>query len=375
MRIASIVTSFTSGGAEILTRNLAAAFVQSGHKCLVVAITRAGLVGNSTTFEAAYVEELRAAGVEVHVMSGRTRLNIPSGAAQFRHLMNRWKPDIVHCHAPYGLLFQLLGHVRCPTIYTHHNTRLNFPPVLFRAFDRFVDRYVAISGPCAALLERYVARPITFVANGVPANFANGDPRTSLPLHPVVLSIGALTAQKDYPTLVHAAALCVPAFQAVGRRIRFRIAGGGETSSLQGIIEANGLSDHVDLLGTRMDVAQLMAEADLLVNSSIYEGLPISLIEGTMSALPIIATDVGGNGEIVEDGLSGYLVPPRRSDLLADAIFNLLSDGDRYLAFSARAKMLSAKFTLEACSNRYLRLFEQVVGKWETPMGEAHDGA
>jgi glycosyltransferase involved in cell wall biosynthesis len=106
-----------------------------------------------------------------------------------------------------------------------------------------------------------------------------------------------------------------------------------------------------------------MAESDLLANSSIYEGFPIALIEAAMSSLPVVASDVGGNGEIVMDGESGRLVPPQRPELLADAIVELLADAGRYAAFSARARAVSERFTVERCADEHLRLYNELAGK------------
>src|SRR3546814_3800768 len=83
------------------------------------------------------------------------------------------------------------------------------------------------------------------------------------------------------------------------RHPRFRIAGDGtEMEALRALIDELGLGANIELLGTRRDVPELMSESDLMVNSSLFEGLPIALIEAAMSALPAVATDVGGSGEI-----------------------------------------------------------------------------
>ena len=82
-----------------------------------------------------------------------------------------------------------------------------------------------------------------------------------------------------------------------------------------------------------------------------------------MSSLPVVASDVGGSSEIVLDGESGRLVPPGRPDLLANAIFDLLSDPATYAAYSERARSASRRFTVERCADEHLRLYKEIAGR------------
>ena len=361
MRILSVVSGYSSGGAETLVRNLSREFVRRGHRCHVLVVSRAADIGNSPDFEAEFMADLDAHGITHGVIGHDARRNVVAGARRLRRAVRSFRPDMMHVHVGHALLFQALGLVRVPTVYSHHNIRLNFPAVLFRLFDRFVDRYVAICRACEAMLRQRVSRPVRLVYNGVPPGFA-GEPRSAARLgRPTVLSLGALTGQKDYPTLVRAAASCVPRFAAAGRSISFRIAGSGAAQeAIERTIAETGMEGHVELLGTRSDIPRLMAEADLLVNSSRYEGFPLVLIEASLSALPIVATDVGGNSEIVEDGASGRLVPPGRPDLLAERIWEVLADDESYAAFSAEARARAERFTLERCVDDHLRLYEEI---------------
>jgi glycosyltransferase involved in cell wall biosynthesis len=364
MKILSILAGYSSGGAETLARNLAKEFVARGHHCHFAIVSNAVDIGNCPDFQASFERDLEAHGISHEVIGDAARRNPLLGGIRLRRIVSRFAPDVIHAHTGHGLMFQALGLMRAPTVYTHHNIRMNFPPSLFRVFDRFVDRYIAICAACEAMLHRHVRRPVTLIYNGVPAGFASAGPRSAPAKDPTVLAVGALTAQKDYPTLVRAAALCVPRFQAQDRRIRFRIAGsGGAVDEIRRALAETGMEGHVELLGTRTDVARLMAEADLFANSSVYEGFPIALIEAAISSLPVVASDVGGSGEIVIDGESGRLVPPGRPDLLADGIFELLSDSNSYAAFSTRARAASRRFTVERCADEHLRLYEEIAGR------------
>lgn len=362
MKILSILAGYSSGGAETLARNLAKEFVARGHRCHVAVVSKAVDIGNCPDFQAAFERDLEAHGIGHEVIGDSARRNPLLGGLRLRRIVRRFRPDVIHAHTGHGLMFQALGLVRGPTAYTHHNIRMNFPPALFRVFDRFVDRYVAICGACGTMLGRHVRKPVALIYNGVPSNFAADRIRQAPAEHPTVLAVGALTPQKDYPTLIRAAALTVPRLDKQGRRIRFRIAGSGACEAeLRRLISDTGMEDRVELLGTRTDIPQLMAEADLLANSSIYEGFPIALIEAAMSSLPVVASDVGGNGEIVIDGESGRLVPAGRPDLLAERIVGLLSDRQAYADFSKRARAASQRFTVERCADEHLLLYRQIA--------------
>lgn len=364
MRILAMIASLAeSGGAEMLARNLSLEYARRGHQCHIVYIADAVSLDASADYERGFMDALDAAGIGYTMLGQRSRRNLPLGAWRLRRAVRAFAPDVVHLHLGYGLLFQAIGLLRVPTIYTHHNIVFKFPTALFRVFDRFVGRYVAICEACRVLLERHVAKPIALIHNGVPSDFSAAAPRTALPAEIEVLSVGNLTPQKDYATLIAAAARLVPAFAAQGRRIRFSIAGEGtERAALEQAIAAQGLGDSIRLLGARRDVPALMASADLLVLCSRFEGLPISLIEATMSALPAVASDVGGCAEVVIDGVTGRLVPPGDPDRLAAAVTELVRDEARYIACSAAAKRHAARFTLAACADAHLALYAEVAG-------------
>jgi glycosyltransferase involved in cell wall biosynthesis len=362
MRILSVLASPAAGGAEILVRNMAREMVGQGHECHILFMSSAAGVGNPRDFEADLLASLDAAGVTHEIMEPRGFRNPLLGARRLRRAARTFGADILHVHLARGLLCRSLSGMRIPTIYTHHNVTANFPPMLFRLFDRFVDTYVAIGDACRDYLQAHVRGPMTMIRNGVPTDF-EAAPRTRGPsADPFILSVGNLTPKKDYANLIEAAAIAGELFGAAGRRARFAVAGEGEERTrLQPLIGERGLSGSFELLGARGDIAGLMAGADLLVNSSEHEGLPITLIEAAMSGVPIVATDVGGNGEVVEDGVNGFLVPPSDPEALARRIVDALTGDERYRRFSAAAVERSRAFTMEACAKAHLELYAQVL--------------
>ena len=319
--------------------------------------------GTDGAYEQHFLETLREHGVEVSELGHRCRALPWRGGRRLQGVIERFQPDLMHVHLGYGLLFQALARSHIPTIFTLHNTRLSFPKALFRLFDLFIDRNVAICAPCEVMLKQCSRRPVKRIANGspVPAN-GRASPRRYPRSGITILSVGALTAQKGYPTLIHAAARIVPHFDAKGIPIRFLIAGEGPKHALlQAEIDKLGLSKRVLLLGTRIEVDALMAESDLMVMSSRYEGLPIALLEGHQAGLPIVATDVGGCNEIVRQGVSGWLVPPGVPEALADAIEWALADVARYEEMSVQALASDETFGMDRCVDLHLALYRDVL--------------
>jgi len=357
-----MLASPAPGGAEMLVRNLSAEFTGQGHACRILFMSDAAGVGNPPGFEREFLAGLDAAGVGYEIMEPKAFRSILAGARRLRRAVQGFRPDVLHIHLARGLMCRSFSGTRVPTVYTHHNVTTNFSPWLFRLFDRSVDRYVAIGHACRQLLESHVRRPIVSIPNGVPAGFGEGGQRRKLARDPLILGVGNLSAQKDYATLIAAAASAIPRFAADGRRARVAIAGeGAERRRLEALIAELGLAGQVELLGARPDIAALMGEADALANSSVFEGLPITLIEAAMSGLPTVASEVGGNAEVVADGANGFLVPPRRPDLLADALFELLSDEARYVAFSQAALAQGRRFTLDTCVEAHLDLYRALL--------------
>lgn len=361
MRIQFVLAEPAPGGVEILTRNLAAEFIRQGHSCHMTFISKASDDEAAQGFERAFCHSLGELGISYGILGRQVRKNPVLGAARLRAEVRAFKPDLLHTHLGYGLLFQAISLLRVPTVYTHHSVVTSFPQALFRVFDQFVDHYVAICKPVLEELRPWVKGPIEIIENGVPDTFRPRPDRT-LRQNSRLLSVGRLEERKDYPTLIEAVAQVATHLARQDREIRLSIAGDGEKQdALQALIDERGLHDRVEFLGARTDVPRLLSEADLLVNSSAVEGFPLALIEGAAAAVPIVATDVGGTSEIVRHGENGLIVPPRRPDLLAQAIIEALSSEARYAELVQAGRRLSDRFSLSACANAHLALYKRVL--------------
>ena len=146
--------------------------------------------------------------------------------------------------------------------------------------------------------------------------------------------------------------------------VRLLIAGTGPLrSSLEDEIGAAGLATNVSILGLRKDVRALMQAADAFVMSSAWEGMPVVLLEAAAAGLPIVATRVGGNPEVVCDGESGFLVPPRDSDALGLAMLRLtgLSEAQRRSMGERGREHVRAHYGLNRVVERWEDIYRGVL--------------
>ena len=140
---------------------------------------------------------------------------------------------------------------------------------------------------------------------------------------PVIVTLGRLMRQKAHADLLSAARLVLQQRPDA----RFVIAGTGYLlPSLKQMAADLGIAERVTFPGVRRDVPQVLAAADIFVLSSLWEGLPLSAVEAMAAARPAVVTDVGGCGELVEDGVHGYVVPPQQPQALAGALLKLVAD-------------------------------------------------
>jgi glycosyltransferase involved in cell wall biosynthesis len=226
-----------------------------------------------------------------------------------------------------------------------------------------VHRYIAVSESLARELRPLVFRPerVVVVRNSVAlSGFRGAAPeslRRSLTRNgePLVLTLARLDPQKGLPYLLEAAKVLPKA--------TFAIAGDGrDRQALEEQARSLGLQERVRFLGYRDDIADLLAACDLFVLPSLFEGLPISVLEAMAAGKPVVATRIGGTDEAVENGVTGWLVPPRDPAALAAAVSRVLSDPSegRRMGEAGRARALE-EFSAPAMVKKTMRIYEELA--------------
>jgi glycosyltransferase involved in cell wall biosynthesis len=209
----------------------------------------------------------------------------------------------------------------------------------YRWTARTADAFVAVSEDLARFLHRALGIPerrLRVILNGVdlsrfgaPATgreAARAAVRAELGLPAdafVALTVAALFEVKAHADLIDAAAVVLKARPGT---VFLFVGEGPLEDALKVRAERLGVGKNIRFLGFRRDVPELLAASDAFVLPSLSEGLPVSVIEASAAGLPVVATDVGGTGEVVADGETGLLVPPRQPERLAAALGRLAAD-------------------------------------------------
>jgi len=297
----------------------------------------------------------------------------PSLSVRLGDALKAHKIEVVHCHhySPYvyGVLAAVL-HPSVRVVFTEHGRlhgagistkRRLINPVL----SRWPARIYAVS---AALKQDMVAegfpeRSIEVLYNGIelgprprPADRAAMRASLSLPADALVIgSVGRLDPVKNLGALLEARAMLNTRFPGA----RMVIAGDGpERQALIDRAHALGLSDVTHLTGYRTDVRAVMAAFDLYVNCSTYEGVSLTILEAMAAGLPVVATAVGGNPEVVVDQETGLLID-QRPQAVAAAIATLASNPVRRNAMGEAGRWrVKRHFTIERMVQDYAVVYQ-----------------
>ena len=376
VRILQVVTGSDWGGAQQHVLWLAKGLMERGFAVSVACQPGGYLVGR-----------LKEERIPVWVLPNMARRISP--LRDWRTYRDLWRVlgegtyDLVHAHSSKaGALARLAATSRgVPSVFTAHG--LVFGNTAMPAWkrwsygqaERFLGRatshLITVSEADAHLARRY--RPVaenrlTVIPNGVPvpslADLAQlrTEGRRQLGLRPDSAAVGVIARlhpDKDLTTWLRAAALV----QKARPGIEFVVIGDGpDAPALQRLARELGLEVSVRWAGEQPDAARLLPALDVFALSSVKEGLPITLLEAMAHGVPVVATAVGGIPEVVEDGVTGLLVPPRDPEALAEAELRILAaDQDLANAGARGRERVEKDFSLEAMVARTAAVYERVL--------------
>lgn len=364
MRIAHVVESLDIGGLEHVVVALAAAQRARGHEVLIICLWRRG----------ALAERAELAGVRVACCDKRAGLDAKA-LLRMRSLLRAFGADVLHTHNPmahYYAVAAALGLGIGRVLNSRHGMGSGELSArrekLYRLALLATDHAVSV---CDAARQRFVAhgvmpsRKASVVRNGIDLSrfmarnsAASGTLRMALGLpDDVVLfgTVGRLNEAKQQGRLLVALRTLIDS----GVPAALVIAGDGELrAALEAQTDSLGLRERVRLLGARSDVPDLLAAMDVFVLPSRTEGYSLALVEASAAALPIIATAVGGNAEIVQDGLTGLVIPAGDDDRLVAAMRELALDPPRRERLGSGARQWALREgSLDAMCDGYQSLY------------------
>ena len=373
-KVLQVIASLRTGGAQsLLVYTLEHLRRQSRYEFAVASVLPGGL----------FVPGLKAIGIPVYSLDVPVPWDIRA-IPRLRRLIREVKPDLIHCHLFYADVYTVLanrGPRRVPLVYTQHseyNARRAIPP--FRLWDgavvRQFERVVAVGEQTrVALIEwtgidpsRTLVSPNGLNLDNFPAVVDREEVRAALGLRGdefAVVCVARLADSKGIDRLLDTA----NALRAEGRRFRVLIVGDGP---MRGPLEAYrdrlGLGNVVEFLGTRTDVPALLVASDLFTLSSLWEGLPIALLEAMGSYKPAVATSVGAIAEVIRDGVDGYVVPPDDVPALTAAIGRVmdLTPAERAEMGRQARQRISDEYSIATIGYRLLDLYDEVLGSYES---------
>lgn len=302
----------------------------------------------------ALVEVLRKEGIDVKIIAIKKSYDLPA-AFQLRNLILKESIQILHTH---GMLVNIVGRIASKlahvpvSISTVHLTRELasggraenisqwFKGKYYRSLDnftaRFNDRIIAVSESVRQDLISQGLRPekITVIRNGIEyggcrSPLERKDRRAKKKKElgigncPVVGTITRFSKQKDVQTFLYAISNVVKEYPDIQCLI---LGDGRQRRELEGLSSRLALNGIVTFLGYREDAREILNLFDIFVLSSLWEGLPLVVLEAMAASKPVVATRVPGTAEAVIDGETGLLLPLRDSKGLAESIKKLLAD-------------------------------------------------
>ncbi len=357
-------------------------------------ISQLEILGGAEKMVLACVPRLRAAGWNIKVItltSGRESIaelretGVPvtdlhlgtiSKSMNISRMFRMWakdRPNLVHTHLYHA---GIIGRIACkffgisPVVVHQHGPELNrtrLRSFLDRSTSNWVTRYIASCQAVSQTMQEREAIPaskIEVIYNGVES--VQRYQRTKPAGWP---------GKEEFPTLVYAGRLSpekglLSLIQALGivdkSAFEFQCLILGEGPTLEAItqeIERTDLKNKIFLTGNRSDIRAWLPHCDIFVLPSIWEGASMALLEAMAAGLPIVATATGGTPELVEDGISGILVPPADPTALADALIQLLGSVElREKMGKAGYKLVNENFQIENTVDRISALYSGLLG-------------
>ncbi|MFZ5806385.1 MAG: glycosyltransferase [Verrucomicrobiota bacterium] len=367
-RVLMLLTGMELGGAEWQTLHLCSGLQKKGYVIKVVSMIPIGALG----------EKIQERGLEIVSLGMKRGIPDPRALMRLAKIIRAWQPHILHCHMVHA---NLLGRcvrwfARIPVVIsTAHNINEGacWREWAYGLTDRFCDLTTQVS---RAGMKRYLRigavseNKIRFVPNCVDLDLFHPDlssremtrKQFGLEERFVWLAVGRFDEQKDYPNMLHAFARAIAEYP----QQLLLIAGQGVLKKrMEQLARELEIHQQIRFLGIRQDIPVLMNLADGCLMSSAWEGMSLVLLEASASALPIVATDVGGNREVILEGKSGFLVPPKNFTALTNAMLRLVRlsrDERQKMGHAGRehvAQNYASSYVVDLWDNLYREFLEK----------------
>ena len=323
------------------------------------------------------VPSIKEAGAEVTCMSAGNNLRLLLHATKIVRYVKDNRIDLIHCHLPWAgfvgrIVHRLTG---VPVLYTEHNKQERYH-VVTKLINRWTFNQqtvaIAVSQEVAVSIQKNIQPviPLHTILNGVNTQTYQRDfdagrrLRSEYGMTDQTLVLGTIAVFRFQKRLE----VWLEVFAALKQRfpgLKGVIVGDGPLkASILAKRSALNLDEDVLMPGLQTNTVAWLSAMDLYMMSSVFEGLPIALLEAMSCGLPVVCTRAGGTGEVIRDGIDGALVPVEDPLLLADPIAALIEDAAlrQRMGLAARKRVEEA-FSMERMVGELEGLYREVVGK------------
>lgn len=367
MKILYVITKSEIGGAQTHLMEVVRYMHYAGHDVLVVTGT-AGWLTN----------ELAAIGVDYEILPDLIREINPAKDIKtinyICHILEDNQPDIIHCHSSKaGIVGRIAGAIKnIPAVFTAHgwaftNGVLPAKRIIYAAIEHIMlgitKRVICVSEFDLQLAKRWFLHNynrIVTVHNGiVDKKFISSTViEYSLPLK--LVSVARFSHQKNNLELIRAVEQINKLYSG---SLQLNMVGDGPLlSEAQAYVTSHKLENDVHFLGSRTDVDDILNKNDIFCLISNYEGLPISIIEAMRAGMPIIASDVGGVNELVQDEVNGFLIPRGNISELVDKLKYILEHKKLIKSMGeASRKIYEEEYTADRMNQKILSVYNEVI--------------
>ena len=359
MKIFQIMPEFDLAGAEIMAENLSYYLVGDGHDVTVVSMY---------TKHTPITDRLEANGIKVVYLNKKSGFD-PSIIFKLIKLFKKERPDIIHTHrylARYAVPAAILSGVK-GRVHTVHNMASKELCSRDRKINNFFYKKcgmhpVGISHIIKdTIVEEYGLRPeaIGLIYNGI--DLQKCQLKTDYHLNDKfqILHVGRFSEQKNHIGILKAFSLVVKKFP----NAVLNFYGMGPTfDECVAFVKESGLTENVNFCGTTDDIYSVMQKSDMFLLCSHYEGMPISLIEAMATQLPIVATNVGGIVDMIDNGENGLLCDNNIEDI-TEKMTLMMSDMELRKKCGINAGKKATLYSKERMGKEYVKLYQEVLNQ------------
>ncbi|NJO63949.1 MAG: glycosyltransferase family 4 protein [Richelia sp. RM2_1_2] len=360
MKILHVINSFEGGGAEKLTLQLHEAYLNQGIDSHVVSIKKSS-AGNLPNTDSLC---LKSPYQILALFKLYSFLSQP-----------RWKDlDIIHVHLFPSQLYtpiiiKLLG-FNSNLITTEHSTynwrrKFYFGKFIDRLTYSFYKKIICISNGASTALKNWqpqISQKITVIYNGINIDDYSPFNKSTRKDNPnIIVSVGRLVKLKNYETAIRALS------KLSDYSYEYWIIGSGDLEfQLKKLVNSLNLELKIKFLGFRKDVPQLLNQADIFLQTSLWEGFGLAVVEAMAAGLTVVVSDVPGLREVVTEESKeapnvGFLINPLSEDDIADKLSKLLNNPSLGLRMSQNARLRSSKFDINQTFYEYIDLCKKLV--------------